>query len=222
MRCQRVRSFLSAYCKGELTEKRSGAIAVHLEDCPGCCDEETAYREMYKSVGQLSCCPVSDDFNSQLLKRVADERFKETRTKAYIPKKIPVVTFNRLAPVFAAACFIFAFIFSGGTELFINSSEGPEYTATELNESYKDILPEKDHILNPKPGSEWAFSKEVARATRINGLMNQMASQNSFGSLASSRQNNYQSSFRVRQFPPMIRTYQYLQSNSNKGVNSSR
>lgn len=222
MRCQRVRSFLSAYCKGELTEKRSGAIAVHLEGCPQCCHEEAAYRDMNKSVGQLSCCTVSDDFNSQLLKRVADERFKETRTKAYIPKKIPVVTLNRLAPVFAAACFIFAFIFTGGTNLFIGESETTAYVATDLNESYKDIQPETDHVLSHPTTGEWAFSKEVARATRINGLMSKMAGRNSFGSLASSRQNSYQSSFRARQFPPMIRTYLHQLSTSKKGIKTSR
>ncbi len=204
MRCQRVRSFLSAYCKGELAEKRTGAIAAHLEGCPRCRYEEAAYREMNKSFGQLPSFTVSDDFNSLLLKRVADERFKETRTKAYLPKKIPVVSFNRLAPVVAAACFVFAFIFSGGMDLFIDTPETPRSVVVELDDSYMTVQP------------EWEFTKEVARATRINGLMNQMAGQNSFGSLVSSSQrSNFQSLYRTRRFPPMIRTYQYLQPNSN-------
>lgn len=217
MRCQRVRSFLSAYCKGELIEKRSDAISAHLEGCPKCRYEETAYREMNKSVGELSGITVSDDFNSRLLKRVADERYKETRSKAYLPKKIPVVTLNRLAPVFAAACFIFAFIFSGGTDLFKDTPEGPIYT--EVNDSYLTVQP------------EWEFNKEVERATRINGLMNQLSNRSSFGSLASSsRRNSFRSFYRVRTQPSLLRTYPYLQTvsnpylqiNSNKGDTSSR
>ncbi len=210
MRCQKVRSFLSAYCKGELAEKRTGAIAAHLEGCIRCRYEETAYRELNKSVGELSGYTVSDDFNSLLLKRVADERFKETRSKAYLPKKIPVVTFNRLAPIFATACFVFAFIFSGGMDLFIDTQEVSTYVSTELDDSYLTVQP------------EWEFNKEVARATRINGLVNQLSNQSSFGTLASSSQrNSFRSPFN-RQYPPMIRTYRYLQSNSYKGVNSSR
>jgi len=211
MRCQKVRSFLSAYCKGELTEKRTGAIAAHLEGCPRCRYEETVYREMNKSIGQLPNFTVSGDFNSLLLKRVADERHKETRTKAFLPKRIPVVSVNRLAPIFAAACFIFAFIFSGGIDLFIDTPETPSYVTTELDNSYMTVQP------------EWEFNKEVARATRINGLMNQLSNQSSFGSLASSaRRNNFQSLYRARQFPPMIRAFPYLRSNSNEGVNNSR
>lgn len=211
MRCQKVRSFLSAYCKGELVEKRTGAIAEHLEGCIRCRYEEAAYRELNKSVGELSGYTVSGDFNSLLLKRVANERFKETRSKAYLPKKIPMVTFNRLAPVFATACFIFAFIFSGGMDLFIDTKEAPTYVTIELDNSYMTVQP------------EWEFNKEVARATRINGLMNQLSNQSSFGSLVSSSQrNSFRSQFKIQQYPPTIRTYRYLQSNSNKGVNSSR
>ncbi|MCP4705495.1 MAG: hypothetical protein GY865_12910 [candidate division Zixibacteria bacterium] len=216
MRCQRVRSFLSAYCKGELIEKRSGAIKAHLEGCPRCRYEETAYREMNKSVGELAKeSVVSDDFNSLLFKRVADERYNETRTKAYIPKKIPLVSFNRIAPVVAAACFMFAFVFSGGISLFIDQPETPAYV--ELDDSYMTVQP------NENVHAQWEFNKEVERAARINGLMNQLSNQGNFGSLASSsRRNNFGSPFGVHQFPPMIRTYPYIQSNTIKGVNTSR
>jgi len=212
MRCQRVRSFLSAYCKGELAEKRSGAIAAHLEGCTRCRYEETAYRELNKSIGELSGdTAVSDGFTNTLLKRVADARHEETRNKAYLPKKIPVFSFNRVAPVVAAACFVFAFVFSGGMNLFIETQETQSFVSTELDDSYMTVQP------------EWEFNKEVARATRINGLMSQLSNQSSFGSLASSAQrNNFQSAFRTRQFPRIIRTYPYLPPNSYKGVNSSR
>ena len=193
MRCRKVRSFLSAYCRDELPGKQASAILAHLEGCPECRLEETAYRELNMAMGDLPGYSVSDDFNSRLLKRVADERFKEVRSKAYMPKRIPVVTFNRLAPILAAACFVFAFVFSGGMEKLLDKNDVPSaIVSTELDNSYMTAQPE-----------DWAFRKQVARATRIKGLMNRLSGQNSFGTLASQTTSRYSlpTIFRMQPLP---------------------
>jgi hypothetical protein len=224
MRCRKVRSFLSAYCKGELPEKRTGAISDHLEGCPRCRFEETAYREMSQYIDKLPKYSVSEDFNSRLLKRIAEERFSETRSRAYLPKKIPVLTFNRLAPLFAAACFVFAFMFSGGLNLLEDKQEPIKAVTSVLNDDYLTTQPKPDHILNQHLAANWAFNEQIARVNRIRGLMTRLAGQNSFGSLASSSANQYYMPpfYRIQQYYPNLETNSSPASSWSKEVNNGQ
>jgi len=167
---------------------------------------------------------VSEDFNSRLLKKIADERFSETRSRAYLPKKIPVLTFNRLAPLFAAACFIFAFMFSGGLNLMMDKQKSTEVVSTGLNDDYLTTQPGPDHILNQHLAANWVFSEQVARANRIKGLMTRLAGQNSFGSLASSSVNRYYipSFYRIQQYYPNPETNSNPASSWIREVNNGQ
>jgi len=185
MHCRRVRSFLSAYSKGELSEKRSRAIADHLRECPGCRSEEFAAREIDGVIARLSGPRVSSDFNARLLDKVAKERFNETRSKAYLPKRrVPVVNLTRVSAVVAAACFVFAFIFAGGIEKIMPTDDLQQIAETvPLNDDYETVQPQSEH---------WVFKEQLQRATRIKNLMDRVSGESQFNILTGqSGQNSY-------------------------------
>ncbi|MFH2035189.1 MAG: zf-HC2 domain-containing protein [Candidatus Zixiibacteriota bacterium] len=201
MRCQKVRFFLSAYCKGELTDKRHDAIQAHLKVCADCRREEALCREIEGSIGKMAEHKVSNDFNSRLLNRIAEERFAETRTKAYHPKKAPVFGWGKIVPAVTTACLVLAFVFAGGLNVLDHSTDQPMLAADNNYDAYKTVMPKDNPNMN-KPtqpatefassqpaeinaqhasiGASWEFKKELERATRIRSLMNQLAGNNSF------------------------------------------
>ncbi len=190
MRCRRVRSYLSAYCRGEVTGRRQQAVREHLDACPECRREEALHWEIKKSMSNLPDYNVSDDFKSKLLDRIAKERFRETRTRAYLPKKAPIFGQGKLIPAFASVCLVLAFVMFGGVNL-LNSPEEPylyvgeETTENELTDDYITALPEEDKVppaIVEHAKAGWVFKQKLAKANRMRNLMNRLASQNSFGS----------------------------------------
>jgi len=113
MRCRKVRSFLSAYCSGELDRRHNRAVSEHLLTCAACRREEAVYRQMVEAVAEVPQMGITEDFNSRLLNRIAQERFAETRTKAYMPKPAPLFLWRRVAPVLATFCLAVFVVFSG-------------------------------------------------------------------------------------------------------------
>ena len=98
MRCQKVRSYLSAYCSGEIDGKKRLVIDEHLSDCAACRKEEAIYYSLNTVKSEIGSLKVSDKFNDNLLNRIAHERFAETRTKAYMPSRPPVLTWAKVLP----------------------------------------------------------------------------------------------------------------------------
>jgi hypothetical protein len=204
MRCQKVRFFLSAFCKRELPEKRRKAISAHLKVCPECRREEALCREIEGSVGKLKDFSVTEDFNARLLQRVSKDRFEESKTKAYHPKKAPLFVWSRIIPVAATACLVLAFVFSGGLDILYQKDEPIVVSQFDnqdanLDNRYMNVQPEDNPNLrrqnnlpstDSQPGSQhvfaqhassgWAFKRELARATRIRNLLNNLAAQNGF------------------------------------------
>ena len=80
MRCRKARSYLSAYCNDELTDRTRLAVSDHLSTCSTCRKEEAIYRSMISSGAEIEGLKVDDDFNTRLLNRSAQERFAQTRT----------------------------------------------------------------------------------------------------------------------------------------------
>ncbi len=190
MRCRRVRSYLSAYCRGELTGQRRQAVREHIDACPECRQEEAVFWEIKKSMSNRPEYKVSDDFNSKLLDRIAKERFRETRTKAYLPKRAPIFGQGKLIPAFASVCLVLVFVMFGGVN-FVNSPDEPvmyvgeETTGTELPDDYIIALPEEDKVppvIVEHAKAGWVFKQKLAKANRMRNLMNRLASRNSFGS----------------------------------------
>ena len=185
MRCRKVRSYLSAYCRDELSGRRQKAVTEHLEDCPECRREEAVFREINGYMVELQQSRVSDDFNARLLSRIAQERFKKTREKAYLPKRAPMFTRGQLIPAVASACLVLVFALFGGIGVLDNRHEPGVYadrseSPSELDDRYLTAQPKADHVLTQHARAEWAFKKQVARAGRIRNLMNILASQNRF------------------------------------------
>ncbi len=204
MRCRKARSYLSAYCNNELSDKQRQAVAMHLKDCPECRREEALSREIKLSASRLTVGQsVSSDFNEKLLNRIAGERFKETRTKAYMPKNAPIFGWGRLAPAMATAALLVVFAFSGGIGL-IAPQQGPAVIADnstvgdQLDDRYINAQPVEGDVRNRKinnnayaqhVSADWTFRRELARATRIRNVMSQLASGSNFGS--ATNQMNY-------------------------------
>ena len=185
MRCQKVRSYLSAYCRGELPERQRRLIAGHLDVCAECRREEAISRELAIQSGQLAQYKVSDDFKAQLLDRIARERFKETRSKAYFPKRIPIFYRTQLIPVAASLCLVMAFVFFGGLGDILHPDRSDVYVAEQssdgnLDDRYMYVQPQADHALVQHARANWEFKKQLARVNRIKDLMNQVADQNYF------------------------------------------
>jgi hypothetical protein len=189
MRCRKVRSYLSSYCRGELPQGRQKAVLEHLNLCPDCRREESVCREMESTLGRLESYRVSPDFNSRLLDRIARERFKEARTKAFLPRRAPVVRWERLAPVVAITCLMLGMVFFGGiekiiapdqTSMYAENSRSNQVDLQEWYNRYMEVQPGKDRALVQHTSAGWAFKKQLARANRIKDLMNRLASQEYF------------------------------------------
>jgi len=108
MRCRKVRSFLSTYCKGETSPQVSAEIKKHLEDCSSCRREESAYKSINKLVTDFPRLDTSDDFNARLFQKIGQEGFAERRTKAYMPKRVPIFGIARLAKAASVAIVVLA------------------------------------------------------------------------------------------------------------------
>lgn len=108
MRCRKVRSFLSTYCKGETSAEVSAEIKNHLDDCSSCRREENVYRSMNKLVADIPRIRTSDDFSSRLFEKIGQEGFAKRKTRAYWPRRIPVFGMARLATVASVAVVILA------------------------------------------------------------------------------------------------------------------
>ena len=187
MRCRKVRSFLSAYCNGELSGTRQREVVYHLDSCPECRREEMIYRELAiaKNKVKLDQPEVSSDFNARLLNRIADERFKETRKKAYLPKKAPAFGTRTLVTVSATAVLVLAFVFAGGFGPFSVPDQSPMMAenaspanVVNTDDRYLTVEPSDNHVLAQHVDQQWEFNRHMARANRIRGYMNQLAGSN--------------------------------------------
>lgn len=175
MRCRRVRSFLSAYCNGELGGRLKAAISEHLATCSSCRREEAVYQSLAEARGNLNQLSVSDDFNGRLLNRVARERFAETRTKAYLPRRAPVLLWRQAIPAFVSTSLIILLAFAvfppGGNDLSTPGVTGQ----LALDDSYLTVQPVAGTDRTAKLDRGWTLSNQMERAARMNQLSNAVA-----------------------------------------------
>lgn len=182
MRCQKVRSCLSAYCRDELSGRDLMAIREHLAGCALCRREEAMMRAMFTDAKVLPGPRVSDDFNAKLLHRIAQERFTETRTRAYMPRRAPVFSWPRLIPVAAiTALAVFAVVGSGyfGDRDGITTTSGPQ---AQLDDSYLTAQPDQNPNMAVSIGKNWSFRSQIAQAERANKLTGSLTSHAGFAS----------------------------------------
>ncbi|RKX29099.1 MAG: hypothetical protein DRP47_02615 [Candidatus Zixiibacteriota bacterium] len=214
MRCRKVRSYLSAYCSDELGGRRKLAISEHLATCAECRREEADYRSLAKTARQLSAINIAEDFNTRLLDRVARERFAETRSKAYLPRKAPVVRWTVVAPAVVTACLVFAFIMVGLQTVLDDYSPG---IASVANDSYLTAQPMNNPNMTNSMQKDWSLASQMSRANRLDRMSQRIVNRIRTTSMAptsglfnvSARANQpapwNQTYYRVR---PVVRIYQ--------------
>lgn len=173
MRCQKARSYLSAYCNNELTGAAQIEISEHLAGCPECRREESAYQAVRNGAPNVSKLRVSADFNSLLLNRVAEERFAETRSAAYFPRE-SVRTFNRgWLPVFATAVVAFAAI---GVSISSRiNAVNPMLASGSLDNSYLTVQPANNPNLTAQLPKNWSLNSHLEKSSRYNTLSTSVA-----------------------------------------------
>lgn len=217
MRCRKTRSFLSAYCREELTGRNKLAVSEHLADCSSCRVQESQVRSLTEAYQEMPSMNVSDNFNAKLLDRVARERFAETRTKAMLPRTtVPIFSWGRVAPALATVASLLivgfmAFSPSGNTP--IQGQQRADVSGDAWLTAQPDANPNLTVSLKPN----WSLEIEMARAERIRQFSTSIAPgsgfANSFGSMSNVSSNSSRSLgripysnhyYRVR---PIIRLY---------------
>ena len=177
MRCRKVRSFLSAYCNGELRSRQRLAVSGHLAECKSCRREEALYRAMSISGKEIPSVGLPSDFNARLLNRVAQERFAETRSKAYLPKDAPVFGWSKLVPALASAAVIALvaiFAFSRGG-LMPTGPEMADVSAGATDDSYLTVQPTDNPNLTANLNRDWSLSRQLATNERIRHISNSVS-----------------------------------------------
>ena len=189
MRCQKVRSYLSAYCNDELVGRRLMALGDHLTNCKSCRQDEQNFRAIIRSSKELKSFQVNEGFNNRLLDRIAHERFAETRTKALLPKAAPSLLVRRLLPAFVTAALI---IFIGINYFAAENNAGSNMTlansSQSVNDSYLTAQPLNNPNLTGTLHKGWTLDGQLARSERINRISNQLTYSSPF-SLAGSKTN---------------------------------
>lgn len=170
MRCRKVRSYLSAYCNDELTGGKKLAVDQHLAGCAECRKEQAFYQALHDATDTVPTHKVSDDFNNKLLNRIANERFAETRTKAYFPQNPPLPLWGKLVPVAVTACLLFVVglaIYSGNSPFSMNDQYAAVGESGE-NDAYLYVQPTNNPYM--QNNKEWSFNKQLARSERVSEL----------------------------------------------------
>jgi hypothetical protein len=168
MRCRKVRSCLSAYCRGEMAPGVAGDITRHIDSCPSCRREAEAFRAVNRMLTQQPVLKTGDEFSARLFARIANENFAEKRDKAYLPGRIPLMGASRLAVVAATAVIVLLV----GAGINLSRMEGPSSVPLALSTSNTSGGSENDLYLtvqpthNPLLNSQKSVSRMVQQYNR--------------------------------------------------------
>lgn len=215
MRCRKVRSFLSAYSKEEVSAGMAAKIKTHMDDCASCRRELEAVRSVQAMVKGIPGRRTADDFTARLLTRVAQERFAETRTKAYLPKRIPLLGGVRLAMITTTAVVVLALGVSFNVgERFLSPSM-PQATLTSATpgsavdeDSYLKVQPTDNPLLNEHKSvsrmiAQYNRWREYSKSLRSHSAAEQFAG-NGTTVMAAAQTVGGTGEFRVR---PIVKNY---------------
>lgn len=227
MRCRKVRSFLSAYCNNELSNRRKLAVSEHLSTCSACRREEAVYQSISLAGKELPKLAVVNDFNNKLLNRLAHQRFAETRTRAYLPKRAPVVYWQRAIPAFVTTCLMILLAVVAFSPQIKHQSGLTANKGILLDDSYLTAQPVSNANMTVNLKKGWSLSHQLAQTERMNRISRVIIQQAAWGDVdrpyglmtASSRTSmplpympNY---YKVRS---VVRTYMFPESPSDKEV----
>jgi len=192
MRCRKARSLLSAACSDELDGRRLAAVREHLASCPACQKEASYYTSVRQAVRELPRKALSEDFNTRLLNRIAQERFHETRTRAYLPKRAPRLSWITVAPVVA----VMALALVVATSMYQTDPSWPTASSTpgipgHMDDRYLTAQPVSNPNMAIGMSDDWSLRRQLARAERLEEISRYLTSQYGFGNthLTSNRVN---------------------------------
>ncbi|HWR83643.1 MAG TPA: hypothetical protein VN285_10090 [Candidatus Deferrimicrobium sp.] len=108
---------------------------------------------------------VAGDFNSKLLNRIAHERFAETRTKAFLPRRAPFVLWRQAIPAFVATSLIVLFAIVPFVRKEVPQFGTARVRQIGLDDSYLTVERGTATV-----GRDWSLGKQIARAERMERL----------------------------------------------------
>ena len=202
MRCRKVRSYLSAYCNDELSGRKKLAVDEHLSTCAFCRKEEAIYYSLNSSKNEIGTLKVSEDFNTELLNRIARERFAETRTKAYQPQNPPIFVWSKVVPALASAFVLLlvaiAVMSPSAIQNIASNNDG-------LDNSYLTVQPTDNPNMTVNMNKNWSLGNQLARTERINTISNNMTKVGSFSGAQQATMTNIRA--KEKMTAPYISTY---------------
>ncbi len=230
MRCRKTRFFLSAFCSDELNPRKAEEISAHLTECADCRKEEAVYRSMLDNSREIPKFKVSSDFNNKLMDRIAHERFAETRSKAYLPKNPPLLSWPKLVSAVATVCILFVATYLTVSNIDLDSN--PTQLAAEhthLDDSYLTAMPTNNPNYATRVANvdkNWSFNQQMAKNERMMRLSNTLTSSSTNDGFHRSSTHRH-SSIEFQQIPlpylkgyfkirPIIKVYVSPKSLNNK------
>ena len=184
MHCRKVRSLLSAACFDELGARQQAVVKDHLASCPACRREASYYTSLRLAAREMPKQALTEDFNTRLLNRIAQERFQETRTRAYLPRRAPHLSWRTWAPIAVTACLVLAVggNFLLGDKVFVPSAPSSALP-TAMDDSYLTAQPSNNPNLAVGLNQNWSLKQQIARAERLEQISRGLANQYGFGNL---------------------------------------
>ncbi len=166
MHCRRVRSYLSAFSNDELTGALLRDVREHLSTCPDCRREEAVYRSMRLTTKQMQSRQLSSDFNSRLIDRLAQERFAETRTRAYLPKPAPWLLWRKLVPMAVSVVAV--------ALMAVNLLQVPDDNHPNKKVPPVSIAQNDDYLTAMPLKRDWTLNNQLAQTDRLSRLTNSL------------------------------------------------
>jgi hypothetical protein len=160
-----------------LSSRLKPAVSEHLSTCSTCRREEAVYRSMSQANGKLSILTVCDDFNGKLLNRIAQERFAETRTKAFLPKRAPVILWRQAIPAFVTTSLMILLAIVAFSPKNIHLADDIFARRTTLDDSYLTVQPVDNVRRTANLDKDWSLGSRLAWAERMNRLSNAIVQQ---------------------------------------------
>jgi hypothetical protein len=124
-------------------------------------------RESYQGLPQMK---LSEDFNTRLLNRIGQERFAETRTRAYLPKRAPMFRWHLVVPAMATMALVI--VTAVGLMMSGAEQQTPQLTASSSapDNLYQTVEPTNNPNMTANLQKNWSLDRQVAKAERLSRL----------------------------------------------------
>ena len=126
---------------------------------------------------------MTADFNTRLLDRIGQERFKETRTRAYLPRRAPVVGWRQVVPalsVVAVLALVAVYWYFPGAGVV---SQGAARSENPTEDLYLTAQPTDNPNLTSPMRKDWSLNKQLRWSDRMARISNSITDQTGFGNL---------------------------------------